>query len=75
MAQLKGYPSPAIAAPLGALPLSARLLVRLAMTLTRQDERRRTRRALAKLDDYMLKDIGLSEKRRADELARPFWRQ
>lgn len=36
--------------------------------------RRRTRRQLARLDGYGLKDIGLSECDRWRECAKPFWR-
>ena len=36
--------------------------------------RARSRRHLAALDGYMLKDIGLSEADRRRECARPFWR-
>lgn len=36
--------------------------------------RRATRRALARLDAHMLRDIGLSSHSAADEIAKPFWR-
>jgi len=36
-------------------------------------ERRRTRRALSKLDDHMLEDIGLTQREAELEARRPFW--
>ena len=38
-------------------------------------ERDRSRRALELLDDYMLKDIGLSPADAIREAAKPFWRR
>jgi uncharacterized protein YjiS (DUF1127 family) len=37
-------------------------------------ERTRQRRALAGLDDHMLKDIGLTRNEAMQECAMPFWR-
>lgn len=37
-------------------------------------ERRRTRRALAQLDDAGLADVGLTREEARAESARPFWR-
>ena len=37
-------------------------------------ERRRTRRALTKLDDHLLRDIGISRAEAEREAANPFWR-
>ena len=37
-------------------------------------ERSRQRRALAKLDDWLLRDIGITRSQRAREIAKPFWR-
>lgn len=37
-------------------------------------ERRRTRRALARLDPRMLEDVGLTQDEAQAEAAKPFWR-
>jgi uncharacterized protein YjiS (DUF1127 family) len=37
-------------------------------------ERSRQRRALASLDDHMLKDIGITRSEACQEYATPFWR-
>ncbi len=37
-------------------------------------ERRKQRRALMALDDYLLKDIGVSRLDAEQEVAKPFWR-
>ena len=37
-------------------------------------ERRRQRRALAWLDERLLKDIGISREEAAQEIEKPFWR-
>ena len=37
-------------------------------------ERTRQRRALASLDDHLLRDIGLSRAQAVSESAKPFWR-
>ncbi|MGE5511565.1 MAG: DUF1127 domain-containing protein [Bacteroidota bacterium] len=34
----------------------------------------RTRKELAEIDDHLLKDVGLSERERAAECRKPFWR-
>jgi uncharacterized protein YjiS (DUF1127 family) len=36
-------------------------------------ERARQRRQLAELDDYMLRDIGLTRSDVANEIRKPFW--
>jgi len=37
-------------------------------------ERRRARRAIARMSDHMLRDIGLTPGEALDEAAKPFWR-
>ena len=56
------------------LPPLSRLLVVLALAVARWEDRRRTRSALARLDDHLLRDIGLPEDHAQTECAKPFWR-
>ena len=56
------------------LPPLSRLLVALAVTLAAWEDRRRTRAALARLDDHLLRDIGLGPSRAATDCTKPFWR-
>ncbi|MGI9281613.1 MAG: DUF1127 domain-containing protein [Endozoicomonas sp.] len=37
--------------------------------------RSRSRRYLARMDSRMLKDIGVTESDRMDEISKPFWRE
>jgi uncharacterized protein YjiS (DUF1127 family) len=46
----------------------------LMMTINQWQHNRRTRRQLAELPDYLLKDIGLSRCSVENELQKPFWR-
>jgi uncharacterized protein YjiS (DUF1127 family) len=48
-------------------------LGRVILTLLRWQELARQRRGLLKMDDRMLKDIGISRVDAAREAARPFW--
>lgn len=50
------------------------LLVRAIDTLFAWQERARSRRVLAGLDDRMLRDIGVSSGAVAEEADKPFWR-
>jgi uncharacterized protein YjiS (DUF1127 family) len=50
------------------------MLVRLAETIAVGLERRRQRVALARLDDRMLRDIGLTSADVEGELTKPFWK-
>ncbi|ETW14709.1 hypothetical protein ATO8_02340 [Roseivivax marinus] len=52
---------------------SAALALKVAVTLTKWSERRRTRIALADLDDHMLRDIGLDRRTALTEARRKFW--
>lgn len=56
------------------LPPLSRLLVVLALAVARWEDRRRTRSALARLDDHLLRDIGLPMDHAQTECAKPFWR-
>ena len=51
----------------------ARLAEQAITTLLRWQELARERRALLRLDDHMLKDIGLSRADAMREAERPFW--
>ena len=55
------------------LPPMSRLLVAAGLTLAAWETRRRGRHALARLDDHLLRDIGLTPDCRAEELRRSFW--
>jgi len=52
----------------------SRAVVKVVQTLLVWDERHVQRRALASLDDAMLKDMGLSRADVSQEIAKPFWR-
>ena len=60
--------------PMATLPPLSRLLVGLALTLARWEDRRRSRRSLARLDGHMLRDIGLGASTAQTECQKPFWR-
>lgn len=57
------------------LPFSAPrgFVARLARSATDAIARRRNRRALARLDQHLLRDIGLSSDEARTEVAKPFW--
>lgn len=50
------------------------LIVRLVEVMLVWQERRRQRRQLSRMDDYMLRDIGLSSADVEHEVHKPFWR-
>ncbi|MDP4033427.1 MAG: DUF1127 domain-containing protein [Pseudorhodobacter sp.] len=56
------------------LALFARIAFTVALVVLRWKERRHCRRALARLDARLLRDIGLSQAEAASEVAKPFWR-
>jgi len=55
------------------LPLIAALAVRFAATVTQWERRRRSRVNLGKLDDRLLKDVGLTRHQADREAHRQFW--
>lgn len=55
------------------LPVAAKVAVRLAGVFMQWDERRRTRRALAELDNHLLEDIGITYAQAHKETKRYFW--
>ncbi|MCV2886701.1 DUF1127 domain-containing protein [Ruegeria aquimaris] len=55
------------------LPLIAALAVGFAATVTKWEQRRRTRLNLGKLDDRLLQDVGLTRSQMRHETARRFW--
>ena len=55
------------------LPPLSRSLLALALAVARWEDRQRTRSALARLDDHLLRDIGLNDGRATREAAKPFW--
>lgn len=56
------------------LPPLSRLLLALALAVARWEDRQRTRSALARLEDHLLRDIGLPRDHAHTECAKPFWR-
>ena len=57
------------------IALPDRMLQRLGHALAIWQERDRQRRALARLDDRLLRDIGVDRSSAARETAKPFWRK
>ncbi len=55
------------------LPLLARLAVQFAVIVTTWDMKYRTRRQLLRLDDHLLRDIGIERDAACTEARRPFW--
>ncbi|EEX10737.1 conserved hypothetical protein [Ruegeria lacuscaerulensis ITI-1157] len=55
------------------LPLVAALAVRFAATVTKWERRRRSRTNLGKLDDRLLRDVGLTRPEADRESRRHFW--
>ena len=63
-----------LARPLPAhLPPLSRLVVAAALTFAAWETRHRGRKALARLDDHLLRDIGLNDGRATRETANSFW--
>lgn len=55
------------------LPPFSALALRVAVVLARWSERSRTRRALLKLDDHLLRDAGIEARAARHEAAKAFW--
>lgn len=55
------------------LPPLSRLALAMALTVVEWEHRRRTRLAVARLDDHLLNDIGLDPARARREALKPFW--
>lgn len=56
------------------LPPVSAALFNLARVALVWEQRRQTRRAMARLDGHMMRDIGLTPDAVADEVGKPFWR-
>lgn len=56
------------------LPLLAVVAVRFAVCVTKWTTRRRTRLALAQLEQWQLDDVGLTSGQASKEAAQVFWR-
>lgn len=55
------------------LPPVATAVFALAVTILKWEQRQQTRRALKRLDDHMLRDIGLSQVEAQMECRKSFW--
>ena len=55
------------------LPVLANVAVRFAVAVTKWDMRRKTRRALKRLDGHLLVDIGVDQSAADAEGSKPFW--
>ncbi|MEX0329743.1 MAG: DUF1127 domain-containing protein [Ruegeria sp.] len=55
------------------LPLIAALAVQFAAMVTKWEQRRRSRVNLGKLDDRLLRDVGLTRYQARNEVNRYFW--
>ncbi|WP_171098928.1 MULTISPECIES: DUF1127 domain-containing protein [unclassified Ruegeria] len=55
------------------LPLIAALAVQFAATVTKWEQRRRSRVNLGKLDDRLLRDVGLTPRQAYEQSRRYFW--
>ncbi|GFE50147.1 hypothetical protein So717_19000 [Roseobacter cerasinus] len=56
------------------VPMLAVIAVEFAVCLSKWATRRETRRALKKLTDWELRDVGLTPEQARDEAAKVFWR-
>ncbi|MFZ5963751.1 DUF1127 domain-containing protein [Thalassococcus sp. BH17M4-6] len=74
MAQTSHAPHLAFLGNETALAPQAAVALYVAVVLTKWSTRYRTRRALAKLDPHLLKDVGITPAEARAEAARRFWR-
>lgn len=56
------------------MPSAARLFLVAAVTVTKWDRYRKTRKALKDLDPRLLDDVGLCRHSARSEAAKPFWK-
>lgn len=56
------------------IPALGLVALRIAVMVTKWDQRARTRKHLNNLDDYHLKDIGITRGEACTEANRPFWK-
>ena len=75
MPRATARPEALVLPPLTSLPPMSRLLVQVGLLIARWDNRHRTRCALARLDDHLLRDTGLHPLIRDAECQKPFWRE
>jgi len=61
------------ASPGVTLPRRAGILRQVAIAISTYTTRRATRKSLARLDDYLLRDIGVDPLHARQEVAKPFW--
>jgi uncharacterized protein YjiS (DUF1127 family) len=55
------------------LPPISRVLMGVVVTVARWETNRRTRKSLEKLDDHLLRDVGLTRVQAAEEWDKPAW--
>ena len=73
MAQTALHPALAYLDNAKTLPVAAEVALRVAVVFAKWSQRSRTRRALADLDDHMLRDLGLTRDQATRESRRMFW--
>jgi uncharacterized protein YjiS (DUF1127 family) len=56
------------------MPVLAHWALMVAVQLIAWDHRQRSRKALAQLEDHMLRDIGLTHSAAYQEAEKPFWK-
>ncbi len=56
------------------LPPLSRMVMFVALTVVKWEDRRRTRKGLSRLDAHLLRDVGLDPATACSEMVKPFWR-